>query len=229
MKLGVILVAGGVGSRMKALTPKQFLTLGNKPIVHHSFDLFKNLTEVKELVVVCETQYCHLFKVNDDSKLSLKFALPGKRRQDSVFNGFQALSSEIDLVCIHDSARPFITKSMVLKTIAAADETGAATAAMPVKFTVKESDSKGFVKRTIPRDHLWEIQTPQVIKRSLLQAGFDLAQRENITVTDDVSLVELLGHNVKLVEGSYLNLKITTPDDLISAHAFAEEKANITT
>lgn len=221
-KTCVILLAGGLGSRMKSSIPKQFISLKNKAIARFSFDLFCSMPEVVEIVVVCNPIFQSVFELDKNKKLShtpqLTFALPGDRRQDSVFNGLQALSfKNIELVCIHDSARPFITAPIVRHILKAADQYGAATCGVPVKFTVKKSDAQGFVKETLQRAEIWEIQTPQIIKSSLLHAGFAIANKENITVTDDVSLVELLHHPVKLVEGEYSNLKITTPEDLILA------------
>ena len=106
-----------------------------------------------------------------------------------------------------------------------ADQIGAAATGMPIKFTVKETDGQNFVERTIPRSNLWEIQTPQVIHRDLLEKGFQEARDRNLTVTDDVSLVELLQHPVKIVEGDYTNLKITTKEDLALADLFLAQSA----
>jgi 2-C-methyl-D-erythritol 4-phosphate cytidylyltransferase len=124
-----------------------------------------------------------------------------------------ATSPDSELVCIHDAARPFITKESVLDVITAAKELGAATLGMPLKFTVKECYASLLVKNTLNRNNIWEIQTPQVIRRDLLLEGFNHINHEGITVTDDVSVVEVIGHPVKLVKGSYNNIKITTPDD----------------
>jgi 2-C-methyl-D-erythritol 4-phosphate cytidylyltransferase len=151
------------------------------------------------------------------------FAQAGLRRQDSLFHGLQALSPSIDLICVHDAARPFITQEMVQALLKAGLETGAAALAMPVKFTVKEASSEGRVARTLDRSRLWEIQTPQVVRRDLLHMGFEIAQREGITVTDDVGLVELFHHPVQLVQGSYSNIKITTVDDWMLAENIAKK------
>lgn len=210
----VILVAGGSGSRMKLATPKQYLCFQGKPLARHSFDLFQTMPEMCEIVVVCAEEYRHLFS-QDDSPVTVTYAQPGLRRQDSVYHGFQAICSNPSLVCIHDAARPFITDALVRRTLLAANEYGAATAAMPVRFTVKESDAGQLVKHTPERSKIWEIQTPQVIQPHLLKEGFHLATKNNLTVSDDVSLVELLQKPVKLVEGCYSNIKITTPEDLV--------------
>lgn len=219
--LSVILLAGGLGTRMQAAIPKQFLLLQNKPIALYSFDLFLTLPEVDEIVVVCDPAYRHLFSSNN---LKISFADPGERRQDSVWNGFNKSNADFDWICIHDSARPFITSSLVLSAIEAAKEQGAAALGMPLKFTVKECNEQGWVKNTPSRDRLWEIQTPQVIRRDLLQKGFQLAQELNATVTDDLSLVELFSNPVRIVKGSYENIKITTPEDLIIAESILRNR-----
>lgn len=215
-KVSVIIVAGGIGSRMKTTTPKQFLMLQDKPVINHCLDLFMTMDEVFEIVVVCAPQYHHMFKsVNPDIRLVC--ALPGPRRQDSVYNGLQSLTLGCRLVCIHDAVRPCITQDLVRRVLQAALEHGAATSGIPVKCTIKESDGQHFVRHTPDRSRLWEIQTPQAIQLDLLQQGFLKLQENGVTVTDDVSIVELLNLPVKLVEGCYTNLKITTLEDLTLA------------
>lgn len=211
MKLGVILVAGGTGTRMGSSLPKQYLPLAEKPLAQHSLDLFLQLEELKELVVVCAPEYQSSFTGQ------IRFALPGNLRQDSVWNGLQQLNPAIDWVCIHDAARPLITLSLIRKVLQEAKITGAATLAMPLKFTVKKGSEDHLVEETPNRSTLWEIQTPQVLRRDWLEQGFAYARTHNQIVTDDVSLIEPLGFPVKLVKGCYTNLKITTPEDLVLA------------
>jgi 2-C-methyl-D-erythritol 4-phosphate cytidylyltransferase len=217
ISFSVILLAGGKGTRMKSDTPKQFLLLQNKPLARYSFDLFTSIPGVVELVVVCDPLYQNLFS-QTRARIQPKFALPGVRRQDSVLNGLRALSNPENLVCIHDSARPFLTAEIVERVVGAAHKTGAATTGMPIKYTVKTCDKTNRVLDTPDRSRLWEIQTPQVVRSSLLLQGFEKVERESLTVTDDVSLVELLGQPVEVVEGNYANLKITTPEDMTYAH-----------
>ena len=153
--VSALLVAGGVGSRMQASMPKQFMLLQQKPIARHSFDLFLEMPEIHEIIVVCDPQYREYFQVSRPNK-RIAFAMPGARRQDSVYNGLQEVSNPDSLVCIHDSARPLIDRQLVLRVLNAAAEVGAATVGMPVKFTVKESDSNDFVARTPDRSLVWE-------------------------------------------------------------------------
>jgi len=213
--VSVILVAGGTGSRMQAAIPKQYLQLSGKPIAQYSFDILRKQPEVKEVIVVCDPAYRSLFP-------GATFAMPGKRRQDSVFNGLQKVSQDSEFICIHDAARPFIQDVFFKEVLQAAKEYDAAVIGTPVKFTVKEADAEGLVKHTLNRDHIWEIQTPQMIRASLLKEGFDYVNRHQLTVTDDVLIVELLGKPVKLVRGDYRNLKITTPEDLVIAQSILD-------
>lgn len=212
-KVTAILLAGGSGTRMGGIQPKQFLTLANKPILLHSFEVLTALPEIEEIVVVCDPDYRHYLPSDT------LFAMPGRRRQDSVYNGFQCVSHDSEIIVIHDAARPMISAAMVLRGLAGAKEYGAAVTAMPVKATIKQGQPDGFVDKTLDRTSLWEIQTPQVIRASLLRRAFEHALKHNLDVTDDVSLVEAIGHPVKLVEGSYHNLKITTPEDLVIAES----------
>lgn len=212
MKAALILLAGGKGTRMGGTIPKQFLPLNDLIVSWHSLKVFNQVKAIVESVIVVDPEYQHLFP-------GYSYALPGNRRQDSVWNGLRALGSSIDLVCIHDAARPFITVAMVENVLAQAGLTGAAALGMPLKFTVKEVNAQGLVQTTLDRSSIWEIQTPQVVKRDLLHKGFSIAFDKNLTVTDDVGLVELFGHPVQLVAGSYQNLKLTTEEDLLMAKA----------
>ncbi|KAI4367388.1 hypothetical protein MLD38_023131 [Melastoma candidum] len=216
--VSVILLAGGSGKRMGASIPKQYLPLLGQPIALYSLYTFSEMSEVKEIVVVCDPSYKDIFEdVKQNIPVGLKFALPGKERQDSVYNGLQEIDWESELVCIHDSARPLILRGDVEKVLKDGYRIGAAVLGVPVKATIKEADSGSFVVKTLDRKTLWEMQTPQVIKPQLLQSGFQLVNREGLEVTDDVSIVEHLKHPVYITEGSYTNIKVTTPDDLLLA------------
>jgi 2-C-methyl-D-erythritol 4-phosphate cytidylyltransferase len=210
--VSVILLAGGVGSRFGSEIPKQFLTLGHAPVALHSFEVFCSLDDISEIAIVCAPEYRALFP-KPRAEISIKFALPGKRRQDSVYNGLQVLGKNTPFTCVHDAARPLITEEIARDVFAAAREHGAATVGVPVKFTLKEADASHFVRNTPDRTAIWEIQTPQVMRTDWLREGFEYVNSNHITVTDDVSLVEKLNYPVKLVNGSSRNLKITTIED----------------
>lgn len=213
MQLAAILLAGGTGARMGQSIPKQFLPLQGKPIAHYSLDILLQFPQILEVIVVCAPEYRPLF-----SAYPVAFALPGEERQDSVYNGLQGVSKDIDWVIVHDAARPFITAAMIHNLLDTGKEVGAASLAVPAKNTLKEVHSGHLVSRTLNRSQIWEIQTPQLLKKEILEAGFAYAHAHSQAVTDDVSLAELTGHPVHLVPGNYLNIKITTPEDW----AFAE-------
>jgi len=222
--VAVVLLAGGVGSRMKADRPKQFLELCGKPVLEHSLDLFLGLEGINSVVLVIDASYRDRFaEYAAGGKLS--FADPGAERQDSVRSGLDGILDGSALVCIHDAARPLVTPKEIFDVIGDARVHGAAVLGVPVKATVKESDDGEFVLRTVDRSRLWEVHTPQVIKPDLLLEGFDRVREQNLEITDDVSVIEQLGLPVKLTLGEYTNLKVTTPDDMIVATQILEQRA----
>jgi len=209
MKIGFILLAGGVGKRMESKTPKQYLSLSGQPLIKYSLEIARKSNSIDAITIVCSENYQNML-----AGTKTIFAQPGKRRQDSVYNGFCALPSDCDIIIVHDGARPFLTEKMIADLISTSENYKAATIGMPVKYTVKECDENNCVIKTLDRSKVWEIQTPQMIKYSVLKQGFEKSLRENLSVTDDVSLAELIGEKVKIVAGSYENIKITTPKDL---------------
>lgn len=209
MRISAILLAGGRGERMRSSTPKQFLPLGGRPLVLQSLEILLNVSKIKEVIVVCPPQFQTIFK-----NYSVQFAFPGDERQQSVYNGLQKIHPSSDWVCIHDGVRPFITPNLIHTLIDEGTSVGAAGLGMPTKHTIKQAGDDWHVEKTLDRSKLWEIQTPQLLKKKILESGFDYAFSKGISVTDDISLAELIGHPVKLVLGSYENIKITTPEDL---------------
>ncbi|CAM9641693.1 unnamed protein product [Scytosiphon promiscuus] len=229
--VAAILLAGGVGKRMEADLPKQFLELQGETVLDHSLKLFLRLKGVSQLILVLDEQYRPMLEdlqSRESRLIGCSHSL--LERQESVYNALQKVDVDASLVCIHDVARPLVTKASV---IADADKHGAAVLGVPMKATVKarktprekkESEDGQFVQRTIDRSRLWDIQTPQVVKPDILRQGFERVMKEGWMVTDDVSIVEQLNLPVKLTEGEYTNLKLTTPEDLVIAAQILETR-----
>ena len=221
--VSLVLLAGGVGKRMGADMPKQYLPLLGTPIALYSLKKFAEMEEVGEIVVVCDPSYRDVFEECEVSK-PVVFALPGKERQDSVFNGLSAVREGAALAAIHDSARPLVDLKDAARCFADAMEHGAAVLAVPCKATVKEANPDLSIAKTLDRSKLWEMQTPQVIKPDLLKEGFKLVNEKGYEVTDDVSIVEFMGERVQITQGSYFNIKVTTPEDMFIAERLLNEQ-----
>eukprot|EP00892_Ulva_mutabilis_P010955 jgi/Ulvmu1/8231/UM041_0040.1 len=225
--VSVVLLAGGVGKRMGADIPKQYLDLCGRPIAAHSFLKFSAMPEVKEIVIVCAPDWRYIFEDQISSMSTakpIKYALPGQERQDSVQNGFLAIDKDSALVAVHDSARPLVTLNDFRQCLHDADKHGAAVLGVPVKPTIKQVGPDMMVELTLDRAKLWDVQTPQVIRPYLLREGFKAVQRDDLQVTDDVSIIEAIGKPVKMTQGSYTNIKVTTPDDMSVAERFLSER-----
>lgn len=223
--ISLILLAGGTGSRMGTPLPKQFLPLGGKPVARHSFDLFAAFADISEIVVVCAPPHQNIFST--DAK-PLAFALPGKRRQDSVHNGLLICNPNASLILIHDSARPFVEAVHLKALIETARRMGAATLASPVSSTIKQCGATRLVEKTLDRSILWEIQTPQALRADLIRQGFQAVRERGLEVTDDVAVAEAIGHPVEIVPGSPRNFKLTTPFDLAVAQTILERNHDAT-
>lgn len=217
-RVGAIIVAAGKGKRMERDYNKQYIQLEGKPILAHSLQHFQDHGKIDEIVIVVgkgEVEFCRE-NIVEKYKLSKvgKIVEGGAERYHSVYNGIKALSSQCEVVLIHDGARPFVTAEIINESIASADTYGCSIVGMPVKDTIKVIGEEGFVKETPKRENLWLVQTPQTFKKDLISEAHQKREIENLSVTDDAMLVEALGHRVKMIEGSYENIKITTPEDL---------------
>lgn len=216
MGVGVVIVAAGAGRRMGAEGNKVLLPLKGKAVLAHSVDLFAAMEEITEIVVVTRAVDCpaveSLVQEAVQNK-SIKVVLGGKTRQESVYLGLQALSSETEWVIIHDGARPYLTMSVVRTGLQAVQEHLAVGVAVPVKDTIKRVQDH-LIAETLPREELWAMQTPQIFAFPLIRQAHEQALAQGILATDDCALVESLGHPVHVVQGEYSNIKITTPEDL---------------
>lgn len=220
--LSAIILAAGGGRRLKARVPKPLVKIGKLPAIIYSLRSLSRHAGIDEIILVVSpgNQQAITQALKSYSFKKMKaIILGGKRRQDSVNNGLKVVSANINWVLIHDSARPFVDYKSITKVILAAKKTGAAILGVPVKATIKSIKSGGIVDRTLDRRKLWEIQTPQVFKKEIILRAYKKYSKEN--VTDDASLVEKLGEKVKIISGSYENIKITTKEDLLFAQAIA--------
>jgi 2-C-methyl-D-erythritol 4-phosphate cytidylyltransferase len=228
MKTSAIIVSAGKGQRLMEGRKKQFLSLGGKPILCHTLDKFEACSMVHSVILVVSQEdmdYClkEIVERHRYRKVS-QIVGGGKRRQDSVKNGIDALSSNVDIVVIHDGVRPFITCEMIEKSIQSALEVGASVVAVPVKETIKIGGTGSMVLKTLERDALWQVQTPQAFHTSVIKKAYQEAIKDGFIGTDDASLVERLGGKVHLLPGSYSNIKITTPEDLMLARLLLETR-----
>lgn len=225
MKVAAIIPAAGVGRRMQQSTPKQYLTLGGKPILANTLAIFEKMPEITEITVVaqpaaldfCQKQVIDLFGF----KKVLRLVPGGKERQDSVYNALKVLHrhNDWDLILVHDGVRPFVTPEEVRLVLRAAAEHGAAILALPAQDTVKKVNRAGRIQKTLSRQDIWLAQTPQAFQAAIIWRAFVEAYGREFYGTDEASLVEALGAPVQVVPGSPFNIKVTTPEDLVMAQA----------
>ena len=223
-----LIPAAGKGYRMMHAVKKPYIKLAEKPILTHTIQRFEQNSAVDAIFVIVDAAdvaacYAEVLAPYVFTKVQPLVA-GGATRQESVQNGIRALPADVDFVIVHDGVRPFVTDETIFACLAAADEFGAAVAAVPVKDTIKVANPDGFVLETPRRERLWAVQTPQVFRKPLFVEAHQIAQQRQLTATDDAALVEQLGFPVKLVHGNYENLKITTQVDLQIAAVLLENQ-----
>jgi len=221
-----IIAAAGSGKRMGRGINKLFIPLNSEPILAHTIRALAGQPDIQHLIVAAAVNDIEqITGLLQGMRLSISWqvVVGGEERQDSIRNALAQLPAETDYVLVHDGARPFADEVLIKRVVEAAEAYGSAIAAVPVKDTIKRIDSNGFVEGTPDRSALWAVQTPQVFRASILVEAYRQAQREGVKVTDDAGLVERSGHEVKIVEGSYTNMKITTPEDVVVAKAIMSE------
>lgn len=218
-----IVLAGGQGTRMGTAVQKQYIELCGKPVLYYALHTFQNSGVIDEIILVVgegQEEYCrqNIVEKYAITKVS-KVVVGGAERYYSVWNGLQEVSE--GYVFIHDGARPFVSGEMIARAYEEVQKYGACVVGMPVKDTIKIADEDGFSRETPNRKDVWMIQTPQVFETGLVKEAYEaLLHEKEISATDDATAVEqMLGRKVKLVVGSYENIKITTPEDLKIAQA----------
>jgi len=217
-----IIVAGGKGERMGPDVDKAFLSLGAKPVLVYSLLAFEKCPDVDEVVLVVRKERVEAARCAVQMfgcKKVIKIISGGNQRQQSVANGLAEISEEAEVVAVHDGARPCVTLGLISETIKLARQYGSGVAAVKITDTVKEVDKGMIIAQTIDRTKLWRVQTPQAFKVALLRKAFAMVKKKKIKITDEASSVELICDNVRLVQSSSSNIKITSADDLMLAAA----------
>lgn len=221
MNCGII-VAGGKSERMGVEIDKAFLSLGTKPVVVYSLLAFEKCRDIDEVILVVRKdrvdaarQAVRMFGCNKVKKVIAGGAL----RQQSVLNGLDETSEDVEIVVVHDGARPCVTSDLITRTVHSAKQHGSGVAAVKITDTVKSVEKGMIISETVDRTKLWLVQTPQAFKMNILREAFTYVEKKKIRVTDEAAAVELVADDVRLVVSTSSNIKITTPDDLILAAA----------
>ena len=214
--ISVIIAAGGTGKRFKSIKGKQLFPLKNIPILVRTVNKFKDIAD--EIIITADKKILQSVK---KTFKRYKVVLGGKERSESIKNGLKVLSPKATIVLVHDGARPLVSIKIIKNVISAAKKDGAAVPSVLVKDTIKMSGPKKYVRKTINRSMLYSIQTPQGFKKEILVKAY----KGNVKgATDDAYLVEKLGYKVKIVEGDYSNIKITTPEDILIAETILKRE-----
>ncbi|HZO86165.1 MAG TPA: 2-C-methyl-D-erythritol 4-phosphate cytidylyltransferase [Verrucomicrobiae bacterium] len=210
-----IIVAAGKGARMG--TPDKLLMgIAGRPVVAHTWARFDACGAISEIVLAVRPEQEGLFrKLGQGMRKPFKLVLGGKERQDSVWNGLEALSSAVEFVAIQDGARPCATDNLIEATFAAAKQSGAAVAAQHVTDTIKESTDGQRITRHLNRSQLWAMQTPQTFRVEVIRRALAAVREKGLVLTDDTAACELIGQPVTLVESKDPNPKLTYPEDAV--------------
>ncbi len=227
-KVTAIIPAAGTGKRMGNATAKQFLLLGDKPLLAHTLLAFQRAPEIDEIIPVlsqedmegCLRDVIEQYRITKVKTL----VVGGRERQDSVLHGLQKISKDTSVVLVHDGVRPFVTPEMIRETVGPAQEGECIAVGVPIKDTIKEVDEKKIVRRTLERGKLWAIQTPQAFPVKILRRAYEESYKLKMFGTDDATLVERTGGTVRVIMGSYENIKITTPEDMVLAEEILKRR-----
>jgi len=217
-----IIVGAGKGKRI-GLKDKAFLMLDKKPVLVHSILPFENSDLIDDIILVVSENRIDSAKdiINEYGlKKAKKIIAGGKERQDSVYNALKSIETA-DYVLVHDAARPLVTGKLIENVLKAAKKFQSAIPSIPLKDTVKQG--RDFIEKTMERDKLWLVQTPQAFKYEILKEAYESAMKNNFYSTDDAALVEKLSYRIKIVDGSFDNIKITVPVDLIIAETLLKK------
>ena len=217
-KTVVLIPAAGKGKRMDSPVKKPYLVLADKPVLSHTIERFEHNSAIDDIFLIVhksDFDVCKNTVLKPYNYKKVRGLVPGgETRQASVFNGLSVLTDDVEYVIIHDGVRPFISDEIIANCLEATAEWGASVAAVPVKETIKFADQNHFIDHTPDRALLWRVQTPQVFRKTVIETAHKNASQGCSGAPDDATLVERLGAPIKLVMGSYKNVKLTTPEDL---------------
>ena len=225
-KYAAIVLAAGSGKRMNSKVHKQYLIIQDRPVLYYSLKEFQD-SAVDEIVLVVgkgEEEFCRREIVDKYGISKVKAIVEGgKERYHSVFEGLKQ-TSDADYVLIHDGARPFVNQDIIRRCMQEVQKYQACVVGMPVKDTIKIADEEGYAKQTPDRKNVWMIQTPQTFSYALIYEAYEeMLKTEDTAITDDAMVLERIkGKKSKLIEGSYRNIKITTPEDLLIANVYLQ-------
>lgn len=225
-KYAAIVLAAGSGKRMNSKVHKQYLIIQDRPVLYYSLKAFED-SAVDEIVLVVgkgEEEFCRKVIVDKYGISKVKAIVEGgKERYHSVFEGLKQ-TSDADYVLIHDGARPFVNQDIIRRCMQEVQKCQACVVGMPVKDTIKIADEEGYAKQTPDRKNVWMIQTPQTFSYALIYEAYgEMLKTEDTAITDDAMVLERIkGKKSKLIEGSYRNIKITTPEDLLIANVYLQ-------
>jgi 2-C-methyl-D-erythritol 4-phosphate cytidylyltransferase len=227
-KVFAIIVAAGKGLRMKDSTKKQYLSVAGVPIIVHTLRAFDACDAIDKIYLVIpkeDLDFCrHEIISVAGCDTDIELVDGGPTRQDSVYNGLQAITTQNSIIVIHDGVRPLISDDQIKACILGAQTHGGCILGLPAFDTLKRVDSANTILETVDRNAIWLAQTPQAFRYDLISKAHANANRHGLTATDDASLVERLGLAVKVIEGSRQNIKITNPDDLKLARGLLEKR-----
>lgn len=230
-KLAVIIPAAGSGTRMGSSKPKPFIELGDHPILWHTIFAFSCVDFVEQIIIPTSAEWMNevseICSSIPNQEIQYDVVPGGAERQFSIQNGLDYLVNDIGLVAVHDAVRPFIKHNLIIEACKKAVKFGGAIVGVPAKDTIKKVDVELSIAETPDRRYLWQAQTPQIFTKELLISAYKSALEDNFVGTDDASLVERIGGDVKLVEGDRANLKITYPIDLKIAELILKDGAKI--
>jgi 2-C-methyl-D-erythritol 4-phosphate cytidylyltransferase len=223
MKTDALITAAGKGRRMGGKVKKQFISLRGIPLLLYTLRAFEEFEGIARIHLVLDGgdfEYCRREIIQKYGIKKVVQLVPGgDRRQDSVWNGLKAMEGHCDMVIVHDGVRPFVSTGILKRLLAAMQDVQAVVTAIPAQDTIKRVDGSGNVLDTLQRNTLFHIQTPQGFRYDVIREAYKRAIEEDVWGTDDAYFVERMGIQVKVIEGSSFNIKITTPEDIAQAHS----------